>query len=675
MTFLFPERLWFLFLLLIPLIIHLFDFRKTIKAYFPHVRILRELTEKTKREQTLKRWILFAIRFLAFAFIILAFCMPVRKNEISNIASGDKLLIAIDNSLSMRYQSGSYTLLQQAKNSAKEAINNQSASTLIGIMPLSSTIKPNFHLKNESTQFIDSISYSPSFIDQCKTIFHTLNNSTAKSIILFSDFQKSDFPSDFFQLLDSINANIYLMPIESPQINNISIDSVFLGSPVVVKNSQGSLYVKLNNNSDIAEDGVKIEVYLNNKSVGSVVTNLPANTQTTEEISFPIGENNYFTGKVSTVDNGYDFDNNLFFSIHIPSDIRVYHCYENDYKTLIPNIFIGDSLFNYQKINLDALTNTNGQPAFYILESLNNISPDAFNNLLKKIQEGSAAFIVPPTNNANYLNSLLSKININIGNALDEQSLRVENISFSLPFFKGMFTSPPRNYDYPLVNKYYHLSKSIGNNLLSLTNGDPFLKQINYGKGNIYIVASPLQKEFTSLVQHQLFVPILLQMAFSSTQAMDLYYFTNQSAGIPLPINIGANGDVLENNKSIYLIDPINNTSYIPYITQGERAMLFFNNAIQRAEIYNLTIGDDKIPIAFNYPRNESRPIYWTQNELDSLTKNSTNITIGRYPITYGGSNIAVNPSKLPLWILFIILTIALLITEIILLRIWKNRI
>jgi len=226
------------------------------------------------------------------------------------------------------------------------------------------------------------------------------------------------------------------MPIESPKINNISIDSVFLGSPVVVKNSQGSLYVKINNNSNIAEDGVKIEVYLNNKSVGSVVTNLPANTQTTEEISFPIGENNYLTGKVSTADNGYDFDNNLFFSINIPSDIRVYHCYENDYKTLIPNIFIGDSLFNYQKINLDALINTNGQSAFYILESLNNISPDAFNNVLKKVQEGSAVFIVPPIKNANYLNSLLSKINITISDALDEQSLRVENISFSLPFSK-----------------------------------------------------------------------------------------------------------------------------------------------------------------------------------------------------------------------------------------------
>jgi len=43
---------------------------------------------------------------------------------------------------------------------------------------------------------------------------------------------------------------------------------------------------------------------------------------------------------------------------------------------------------------------------------------------------------VPPIKNANYLNSLLSKINITISDALDEQSLRVENISFSLPFSK-----------------------------------------------------------------------------------------------------------------------------------------------------------------------------------------------------------------------------------------------
>lgn len=675
MIFLFPGRLWFLLLLLIPLIIHLFDFRKTIKTYFPHIRILRELTEKTKREQTLRRWILFAIRFLAYAFIILAFCMPVRKNEISNISGGDKLLIAIDNSMSMKYQSGQYTLLQQAKNLAKEAIDKQSASTLIGIMPLSSSLKPDFHLKNETSKYLDSIFYHPFYINQHKTIINTFNNSKAKSIILYSDFQKSDFPVEFFNLLDTIDANIYLMPIDVPKITNISIDSIFLASPVVVRNSQGTLYIKLKNRSDVVEEGLKIEISLNKKSVGSVVTNLPANTQITEEISFWIGEDKYITGQVSIVDNGYDFDNNLFFSINIPSKISVYHSYENNYKSLIPNIFIGDSLFNYKKINVDALSKTNELSAFYILESLDNIYPDVFNFLLDKVSEGSSIFIIPPQKNPNYLNSLLSNIGITISDALDIQALRIENISFSLPFFKGMFTSPPRDYDYPLVNKYYHISASNANNLLSLTNGDPYLQQIKYGKGNIYIIASPLQSDITSLVQHQLFVPLILQMAFSSTQAMDLYYYTNQSTGIALPIMLNGAGDLLENNESIYLIDPINNIRYIPYITGGEQAMLFFNNAIRRADVYNLYVKDEKIPIAFNYPRNESDPMCWSKSELDSIVKNYSNIYLGKYPIAFGEINYLQNTIKMPLWQILIILTIVLLIIEIILLRLWGNRV
>lgn len=53
-----------------------------------------------------------------------------------------------------------------------------------------------------------------------------------------------------------------------------------------------------------------------------------------------------------------------------------------------------------------------------------------------------------------------------------------------------MFTSTPRDFDFPLVFKHYRLPISKGTNLLSLTNNDPFLKQINHGKGQIYIFAS-----------------------------------------------------------------------------------------------------------------------------------------------------------------------------------------
>lgn len=57
---------------------------------------------------------------------------------------------------------------------------------------------------------------------------------------------------------------------------------------------------------------MKIDLYINNKSVGSAISNLPPNTQTTQEISFPVIDGSYITGKVSIVDDGYDFDNSMF---------------------------------------------------------------------------------------------------------------------------------------------------------------------------------------------------------------------------------------------------------------------------------------------------------------------------------------------------------------------------
>ena len=51
MIFLYPGRLLVFAFIAIPLIIHLFDFRKTIKAYFPHIKILEALAEKKKKNK------------------------------------------------------------------------------------------------------------------------------------------------------------------------------------------------------------------------------------------------------------------------------------------------------------------------------------------------------------------------------------------------------------------------------------------------------------------------------------------------------------------------------------------------------------------------------------------------------------------------------------------------
>lgn len=71
----------------------------------------------------------------------------------------------------------------------------------------------------------------------------------------------------------------------------------------------------------------------------------------------------------------------------------------------------------------------------------------------------------------------------------------------------------------------------------------------------------------------------------------------------------------------------------------------------------------------------KSDPRYWSKSELDSLIKNSNNIVIGKYPVAFGPSNLIIHTKKLPIWLIFVISSIILLISEIILLRLWKDRV
>lgn len=52
-----PEILYALFLLLIPIIIHLFQFRKFQKEAFTNVAFLKEVSIQTRKSSQLKKWL------------------------------------------------------------------------------------------------------------------------------------------------------------------------------------------------------------------------------------------------------------------------------------------------------------------------------------------------------------------------------------------------------------------------------------------------------------------------------------------------------------------------------------------------------------------------------------------------------------------------------------------
>ena len=74
MYFQHPEFLTGLLALLIPLAIHLFNFRRHKKVYFSQVKLLKQVTTETKKQRNLLHIIVLTLRMLAIFFYCNATC-------------------------------------------------------------------------------------------------------------------------------------------------------------------------------------------------------------------------------------------------------------------------------------------------------------------------------------------------------------------------------------------------------------------------------------------------------------------------------------------------------------------------------------------------------------------------------------------------------------------------
>ena len=101
MKFLYPQFLYALTAVLIPIIIHLFNFRKFKTVYFSNVRFLKDIKKETKAHSQLKHLLILLSRILAISALVFAFAQPYIP--VNNTIIHDKYAVSIyiDNSFSM----------------------------------------------------------------------------------------------------------------------------------------------------------------------------------------------------------------------------------------------------------------------------------------------------------------------------------------------------------------------------------------------------------------------------------------------------------------------------------------------------------------------------------------------------------------------------------------------
>lgn len=135
MGFVFPLVLAGLAALAIPVIIHLFYFRRYKKVYFTNVRFLKELQEEKSHTDRLRKLLVLASRLAVILLLVFAFAQPFLGGNKAQLGRAN-VAIYIDNSYSMGLTDGNIPLLEEARSKARDIVQAYTPPTALYCSPM-----------------------------------------------------------------------------------------------------------------------------------------------------------------------------------------------------------------------------------------------------------------------------------------------------------------------------------------------------------------------------------------------------------------------------------------------------------------------------------------------------------------------------------------------------------
>lgn len=676
MQFLYPTFLFALAAIAIPIIIHLFYFRRFKKVYFTNVRFLKEVKEETSARQKLRNLLVLLMRCLAVIFLVFAFAQPFIPQDVA-VKKGEKSVsVFIDNSFSMSSLSEDVPLLELAKRRAREIVEAHSVEDRFQILTNDFEGRHQRMIdKEDALSLIDEIEISPSVKELSKVLVRqtqALNSNTSNNKVsyLISDFQKNI--TDLESYSDT-SVQINLIPLQSVQEKNIAIDSAWFDAPVQMVNQTNPLRVKVRNLSNEPVENVRLSIQYEGQTKPVGTLSIPAQTSITDTVPITILRTGWHQAKLEVTDFPVQFDDQYFFTFNVAEEINVLVINELSPDNYLNAAFEGIPYFkvlNQNSTNLDYSKFPNYQ--MIVTNGLSSISSGlAFE--LKQFVENGGNLLSFPSQNANIgsYKSFLSSFPANELLNFENQERIVGDINIEEFIFRDVFENKSANLKLPVTQGNFKLSNFAARGeerLLTYRDGSAFLSKYGIGQGNFYFCAAPLNTEVNNLVRSgEIFIPMLYKMAISSSKERQIAYTIGQDETI-----IADN--VVQGNETIYKLKG-ESEEFIPeQRIVSSKVFLGIHNKVQEAGYYHLFLneGENLAEYAFNYDRKESELDYHNEADLESIAGDHMSV-IGLSALADFGSAIEERSQGIVLWRWCLILALLFLLFEVLILRFWNK--
>ncbi len=667
MSFLYPQFLYGLAALSIPVIIHLFNFRRTKKIYFSNSSFLQQVKDSKSAKQKLKHLLIMLSRMLFLFFLILAFAQPFIPSEEVDQQKG-LVYLYLDNSLSMSNQvANNLSAFDQAIQNVDRIVQSYPDDARFKLLTndFSSPLRV-FRSKNEILDMLTEVKQTGvhrSF-EEIWNRLHNQVSSASADWYFISDFQKATF-EDLETFSADSSQQYYFVPLAFNSTANVFIDSVYLKTPFLIANDQNSIVIRVRNTGDAPVKDLVITLAIDNKQVANAGVDLPAHGEALTEITlnFPLDGNN--PAKLSFEEFPVSFDNEFYFNLNLSQRVSVLEIKQEQVTTSIASVYGNKKLFDFSSFHVNNLDySTVNQADLVVLNSVDQLPPSLIDRLTELIDTGTSMIVIPGSDPdlisiqrlAPYAAATASR---------DSLWISLEAPALENPFFRNIFEDQKTELiAMPRIKRVLDWSPQRAANLLIAKNGRPYLS--SDFSAQVYLFASPLSTEYTSLTQHAVFVPVMYKIAAQS-KAFDrrLYHTTDEQIIKVALDSIGGNEFFTMTN---------NEEEIIP--TQrilGKELILEVPSDVIRPGFYylNLPTGSVEI-IPYNNNSLESR---LEQYNLDELTVKfaGSNVTIldqgdfDRYTDQVLQANTGV-----PLWKYAVVLALLFLLTEVLLIRFLK---
>ncbi|NJB84741.1 hypothetical protein GGR26_000486 [Lewinella marina] len=671
MAFLYPSFLWALGLIAVPVIIHLFYFRRFRKVYFSNVRFLREVKEETSMRSRLRNLLVLLMRCLAVAALVVAFAQPFLPAAEGVLRGRKAVSIFVDNSFSMAAEGDRAPLLQVAKDRARDLVTaygvedryqvitnafSGSAQRLVG--------------QQEALDALEAIRIGPEsrllsrVLDRQVAAFGT-ENVDHRQVYLISDFQRNitDLaPSD-------TSLDVHLLPLQAVQERNLAIDSVWFDAPVPQLNQNNLLLVRIRNFSDVTLDNVRLSLTYDGQTKPVGTLSLPPRGAVIDSVFLNITQGGSGTARLNITDFPVEFDDTYHLAFRTTDRVRVLNinadeAYDRNLSAALRLGVFEPTRVAAQRIDYGSL----GNYGLVILTELPAISSGLGEQLRQYVRDGGNLLVFPPRNaDLGSYNAFLQSIPADELQDYQEQVREVSGLNEEAFVFREVFRNRRAALNLPTTQGNFPLTRygsRAQQALLTYRDGSTALAHYPVGEGNLYLSAAPLSTATNNLsLNAEIFIPMLYKMGISSGRRRPAAYTIGRDEVIETSRR-QASGDIVYKLRGP-------GGEFIPeQRTIGNRVALGLGGQVPEAGIYELLINDEVVEsFAFNYDRTESDLSYATEEDLRAIP-NTTLLEADSQAALVEA--VRSRNEGQPLWRYFIWAALLFLLAEVLLLRFWK---